>query len=422
MRTKLSIAVVLAAVLALVAVSGAWPATEYPRVREPIPVSSERAFADDPYAAQSRAALLLGLGALLCVGNRSAECADLKPAELVPAEDLERLGLPPSLLGLADQKPERFGIGSLREQLSGLAAGKAPADLKPEEVLGMEARAYRRLSDGWQRRDAALAILVGLEDPDPLVQVAAACSLPHATEDAGARELTVPRLARAAASGDDLLREVAATCLARQDPENEALRPLVGGPKLEQAAKPAHTSLIVHGTWAANGTWWPPGGDFHSYLAGWVADLYALSDAYFWSGAWSDGERRAAATQLFDWAAARTSDCLNVWAHSHGGNVVFLASVGVNRAPMEFGRAVLLSVPVHRNRYWPDFDRFESLAAVRARMDLVVMADLGGQKFDDPRIEDLPLTVWFDHSASHEEAEWISHGLQFRLPVEVCVP
>jgi len=385
--------------------------TEYPRVREPVSLANEKAFANNPMAAQSRAALMLGLGAVLCIGNRSEACSERQPDELLPPEDLDLLGIPKRIYELINQDAERYATDDLNNRLIQLmGVDKLPGSDDPEAQLELELLAISRLSDGWRRLDAALTLYSGLGDPDPLVRTAAACSLQEVLKSEELPTLSTPLLARATVTEDDLLLAVAATCLARIDPEHEALHRLSGPSKSEDPAAPLNSGLIVHGTWAQNGNWWPPGGEFHSYLATWVQDLYSEpTDAFNWSGRWRHSKRVEAAGELHN------------WTQLHGGNVIFLASHGVDGLPpMTFGRAVLLSVPVHRDRYWPNFGSFQSLVAVRVRLDLVVLADLGGQKFDHPQIDDIELDLWFDHGASHDSDVWKNNALQARMPTEIC--
>ena len=44
-------------------------------------------------------------------------------------------------------------------------------------------------------------------------------------------------------------------------------------------------------------------------------------------------------------------------------------------------------------------------------MDLVILVDGGGQKFQDPRIEEHVLPIWFDHFATHDPAVWRDHDV-----------
>ncbi|HEX7895485.1 MAG TPA: hypothetical protein VF447_14905, partial [Terriglobales bacterium] len=76
---------------------------------------------------------------------------------------------------------------------------------------------------------------------------------------------------------------------------------------------------------------------------------------------------------------------------------------------------VLLSCPVHWPKYMPDFDITQKAVSVRVHMDLVILADRGGQKFSDPRIQEHVLPLWFDHFATHDPANWQKYNIPAML-------
>lgn len=96
-----------------------------------------------------------------------------------------------------------------------------------------------------------------------------------------------------------------------------------------------------------------------------------------------------------------------LFTHSHGGSAAMLAT----QAGMNVGEMVLLSCPVHAHKYYPDFRHAKRIVSIRMRMDLVILADRGGQRFQDPRIEENVLPVWFNHSASHDPKVWHDHDV-----------
>jgi len=137
--------------------SGAWAETEYPRVPEPVSLANERGFANNPVAALSCTTLMLGLGAVLCIGNGIEACAKREPEELLPPEDLDPLGIPKNIYGLSDQKAECYATDDLNKSLMQLlGVEKLPGPDDPEAQLELELRTLSRLSDGWKRLDAAL--------------------------------------------------------------------------------------------------------------------------------------------------------------------------------------------------------------------------------------------------------------------------
>jgi hypothetical protein len=45
----------------------------------------------------------------------------------------------------------------------------------------------------------------------------------------------------------------------------------------------------------------------------------------------------------------------------------------------------------------------------------VILADRGGQKFEDRRIKENVLPIWFNHSATHDPNVW----KQYRVPQKI---
>ena len=174
--------------------------------------------------------------------------------------------------------------------------------------------------------------------------------------------------------------------------------------------KSTGTSVVVHGTTFGRGSdWWKSGRVFPRYLKGNVApNLYGGSKPFFWSGLYSDTARELGAWELLNWAGGKPLD--HVFAYSHGGSVAMRAS----KLGLDIDKLVLLSCPVHR-RYAPDFQHVRNVVSVRTRLDLVILADGGGQRFKDARIADHVLPVWFRHKATRERAVWQRYGIATML-------
>ena len=85
-------------------------------------------------------------------------------------------------------------------------------------------------------------------------------------------------LARGTRDDDLLVRDLSATALARVYPEHSALRRLAPRSGRKPSKGKARTSLLVHGTFAKNQTWWQPGGDFHGYV---LANVLHCADHIF---------------------------------------------------------------------------------------------------------------------------------------------
>jgi len=94
-------------------------------------------------------------------------------------------------------------------------------------------------------------------------------------------------------------------------------------------------------------------------------------------------------------------------AHSHGGNVAFLATHG----GLTIGELVLLSCPVRIPQYVPDFAQTNKVVSIRVHLDLVILVDGAGQHFPFPQIQEHVLPIWFDHFATHDPAVWQEHNV-----------
>jgi hypothetical protein len=244
------------------------------------------------------------------------------------------------------------------------------------------------------------------------VRVAAAVAALPLSSDV---EIATDELRAGTRNRDPLVREVAATALARFSPEDDALRrlrrprtaDLRATSNLELA--PVAQKIIVHGTWATNNAWWQPGGDFYSFLDANVwKPLYTGTDQR-WSGGYSDNARAAGAKKLVNWALTHSPNDTSLICHSHGGSVAMLASW--DAAGITFDKLRFMSVPVHPSKYTVNFSRVGSVSSVRVRMDLVLLADGGGARFTDPRYDDHVLPVWFNHSATHDPKVWQKYGV-----------
>jgi hypothetical protein len=284
----------------------------------------------------------------------------------------------------------------------------SPAELRaepPDRVQEAMADAVRRLYRDPETATAAALFEAGMRSPHPLVRVAAA---------AGARETTRlrPEIRRILHAEIDSPSPVVAT-LARAvmgqiRADDEVLREHVAPPTTGDPRDPgSSTAVLTHGTWAADEEWYRPGGDFHTALAAARPDLGVHDRSFQWSGGYRDVARRRAAAQLRRWFADEGLVVPDFVAHSHGGTVAHLATWD----GAEFGRLVLLGWPVHAEWY-PDPHRVGRVIDVRVRLDLVIMADRGGQRMTRaPFAVEGHVNGWFDHTAVHDPAYWDAHAL-----------
>ena len=326
--------------------------------------------------------------------------------ESIPSEDVRALGFPGLPMGAARFRPEALqrAVGARFTA----AAEPAPADARAvARNLLPTAQAFYRDPNP---ETAAALLEVSLRHPDELVRVSAAASYFEVAADA-TRALRA--LERGLRSRDRLTRDVAANALAHVDPRNARLAKLLESRRRRSPRTRSHTSLIVHGTWALASSWWqPPAGNFWKYLHDTVdANLYGARDRFEWSGGYSDAARALAGNDLRAWVQQHNLGGLDLFTHSHGGSVAMLA----NQSGTRVGRLVLLSCPVHWPKYTPDFNAVGKVVSVRVRLDLVILADRGGQRFHDGRIQENVLPIWFDHFATHDPGTWVTYDVPSKL-------
>ena len=391
------------------------------RVNVERPIPAPQAFGrTDAAALQSQAATLLLLRAQVrqdgaALSARARRSGRRARVDLAPARDLAALRVP-RVTGVRRRVPEDAVLASLTRRYGPLVPSQRGKPVRSKR-RGSASPAFRALRSRAMPADVLADLARRLaRDPSPLnlAQLTRAClqhpyDLPRVAAAAAHFEVsTRPQpaleiLGRSLGSADPLARELAATAMASIASEDERLRVLLRRRRSPKARRRSRTSLLVHGTFARNNTWWQPGGDFHEYLLDEVRpDLYGASDRFDWSGGWSDAARALGAADLRAWVAARGLAGLSLFTHSHGGSIAMLAS----QDGLVVGDLVLLSCPVHVHKYVPDFTRVSRAVSIRVHMDLVILVDGGGQRFPDPRIEEHVLPLWFDHFASHDPEVW----------------
>lgn len=324
--------------------------------------------------------------------------------------------------GYVAAEPEStFPIPKLRGISGPIATGESVARLKrlyayvpgrrtyAAERSAEYERAYRdcaeRLFQKPVAERAADLFQMCLDHPKELVRIAAAISyLPLTTVP----DRNVRLLLKGLRSADELERSLAATGLARAYPEHPALRRLSRGKTARKPGNPADTITLIHGTWASDSPWYQPAGDFFTFIKALRPDLYDAADFFRWSGSYSHGARVEAAANLKQWVDNHNEAGLDLMGHSHGANVILKATELGLRA----SKVVLLSCPVHVDRYFPDFKQVKKpVVSVRVHFDLVILADGGGQRFSHPDIKEIVLPIWFDHGASHDPQVWQTHNV-----------
>ncbi|WP_145204894.1 alpha/beta fold hydrolase [Planctomycetes bacterium Poly30] len=203
-------------------------------------------------------------------------------------------------------------------------------------------------------------------------------------------------LARQEGQSDDSWSDVEIEAVVRRPPRKKAvgIRP------------PDTITVMIHGTWASDGTWWRKGGDFFEYARRdlGLADLYDRKDAFRWSGSNSDVSRSRAARELGQWLNSHRAASVRVFAHSHGANVASLAT----QRGAKIDRLVMLSPPVRKD-YLPNWRNIRQAYNIQAKFDVVVGIARGGQWFKgltrSKKIKERKLRVR-GHSASHDPRVW----------------
>ena len=163
------------------------------------------------------------------------------------------------------------------------------------------------------------------------------------------------------------------------------------------------------------------GGDFHTYIKRNVyPDVYSGRDYFFWSGKYSHARRRDAARKLVSWVNDHPAKTLRLIAHSHGANVVNIAT----RMGLRACTLIHLSPPV-RPEYMPDISNVSSsrFFTVRPTIDVVVsILDGSNQDYRKTPVashEGRVRCADFGHSSSHYKRRWIQKDIPEKVK-QVC--
>lgn len=372
------------------------------------PIGGLSAFADTTSSAyQSQAAQLLIFRSQI-LGDHLAFQARVEPqqqgfrSEYYRSEDYGVLEVP-----AVQYDGSRFSRAEVRESLPIAFAREGPTpDVDQTQILSIADELYHSLSP------LAVARLceASLSSSSELVRVSAAATYFELTTEPAD---LIATLIAGTESDDPLVVDVAAGVLVRIAPGHARLQQMMQGPNASGPSSGFHTSLLIHGTFAKTFKWWQPGGGFHSYLQQNVLpDLYSQTDRFDWSGAYSDAGRSQGGTDLAAWLKSHNAKDANLLAHSHGGSVAMLAS---HFSGVTLKKMVLLSCPVHMPKYVPNFPQIHEVIAIGVHLDLVILVDGGGQRFNHPKIKEHVLPIWFNHSATHDEIVWQQHNVPAML-------
>jgi Alpha/beta hydrolase family len=282
-------------------------------------------------------------------------------------------------------------------------------------VEQQQASATALFRDGERRRDESVRLIASsLVDQHPLVRVGAAAAL---LRHDGGNPLAFAILRQALGRTREVAI-VASTLLTHRGPDDVTLLHAEGDPPPEGFPEPAFPdSTIVHGTWAREGDWWRPNGEFHHFLRheGIFPALYGGGDPFEWSGFFSyrmhflggpvDWDRLQAGGYLAWWAERELTRPPHLIGHSYGGSLAMCAT----RVKKEVRGLILLSPAIHETCL-PDPNYYGRALLATTRFDLVLVSDRshyrllsGMPRVDLRRIRRTGLT---GHPTTHSPRAW----------------
>lgn len=132
--------------------------------------------------------------------------------------------------------------------------------------------------------------------------------------------------------------------------------------------------VVVHGTWVCSSGWHLNGGDFYNYLhqAAQKDCIELLS--FCWPGKVGHKSRMAAGKELADYLE-KFSDLneLIIIVHSHGANIVFVASeiLYQRNSSIKISLLYTLGAPIAKNKYVPNMNIINYIYHLFSFADLV---------------------------------------------------
>lgn len=363
---------------------------------------------------------------------RAARCLDLGAA-------IQKLGRRPAAIGVLPAALKRVSVqesaaapiikllhgirGTAPEKLKGLlptghSLKTAAGEVTDFVLTGPARKTLAAASFKSREKDKSVVDLairqlaISMLDSDPVAR----CCGAYAYWQATGAEAAVPILTNALQSSDAEERLLAAHCLTKMEaPEAKRLQGTAKDDRPHTPPDPIKNSMtvLVHGTFAKDEAWYKPGGDFHAYIAQHVySDVYSNSDFFFWSGRYAITDAglktiwKQAAVKLISWVQAHPANTLRIIAHSHGNNVVNMAT----QLGLKVCSLIQLSPPV---RSW-NLPSIANVAGntvfnIHSSVDLVVKIDGGAQDYAGTPVsakEKIRIISSFGHSDSHDLALW----------------
>lgn len=123
--------------------------------------------------------------------------------------------------------------------------------------------------------------------------------------------------------------------------------------------------IVVHGTWAQKERWFMPSGSFYQALQRATEGTDSVIVPFLWPGGLGHDDRMHGACALAELIKSYKTDVeIIVIAHSHGSNVVLIASQILGVEEKYHGRIkslFTLGVPVYKDTYYPDMRVIDAL-------------------------------------------------------------
>jgi len=226
----------------------------------------------------------------------------------------------------------------------------------------------------------------------------------------------------------------------------DAIKKLIGGvkqpPDLAEGAQAptaafsnikassVYETVIVHGTWANSASWWREQSghqNFWAYIKQYCSKLFGTGNEFGWSGINSNSDREQGARDFINWWSTVSSlESLQVIAHSHGCNVVYLACA--MEPKLHIANMVSLGCPA---RIWcpPPIDTASGISRIHniySRYDISqLLGSIGGRRGEGRTLADSVHIrnhhiAWEDpstrvvnvgHTDLHEPVVWHNNGL-----------
>ncbi len=182
----------------------------------------------------------------------------------------------------------------------------------------------------------------------------------------------------------------------------------------------ARVIIVVHGTWAQKEQWFMPNGSFYQALQSVIDPTDTAIVPFLWPGGLGHDDRMHGAYALAELIKSYHAEVeIVVIAHSHGSNVVLLASQILATEEKYYGRIkslFTLGVPVYKDKYYPDMRVINALYNLFSFEDgIQTVFGSADRKFESHScIANLCVTIEGfqpSHSLLHSDiiARWILH-------------